>query len=221
MEPPKIEFPKPIICIIGDSGTGKSTSLRNMPWAETKFIDVERKGLPFDSKPIVDYSAPDSSAKVIQAMIAAKSSKKKYCVIDSITKYFEYALNECKDAYKGYDIYKFFGDKVRQLLTVARSNDTTFIFTGIPELVKVTNDAGGESSARRLFVYGKEWEAKVEKEFLIVLYTVARRDPTNAGRMIYSFMTNTDGICSAKSPMGMFADALIPNDLAEALKKVN
>ncbi len=142
-------------------------------------------------------------------------------MISSFTVLFEYGLNEGKGTYKGFEIYKAFGDKVRQLLTVARSNDTTFIFTGIPELVKVTNDAGGESSARRLFVYGKEWEAKVEKEFLIVLYTVARRDPANSGKMIYSFMTNTDGICSAKSPMGMFADALIPNDLAEALKKVN
>lgn len=216
---PAITFPKPIIAIIGDSGTGKSTSFRNMPWDKTKFIDVERKGLPFDHRPITNYAAPAHSDAVIAAMVDAAKAKTPYCVVDSITKFFEYALNECKDLYKGYDIYKYFSDKVRRLLNAARSNDTVFIFTGIPEILKTASETGGEVVQRRLFVYGKEWEGKVEKEFLIVFYTTNKKDKAT-GKISYHFLTNTDGICSAKSPMGMFEDLLIDNDTAAALKKI-
>ena len=38
---------KPLIGIVGSSGTGKSTSLRNLPLNETIIIDLERKGFPF------------------------------------------------------------------------------------------------------------------------------------------------------------------------------
>jgi hypothetical protein len=214
-----ISFPKPIIAIIGDSGTGKSTSFRNMPWDKTRFIDVERKGLPFDYSGITNYVAPTHSDAVILAMVEAAKAKTPYCIVDSLTKFFEYALNESKDLYKGFDIYKAFADKVRRLLNAARSNDTVFIFTGIPELLKITSDTGSETIARRLFVYGKEWEGKVEKEFLIVFYTANKKDKTT-GKITYHFLTNTDGVCSAKSPMGMFADALIDNDTAAALKKI-
>ena len=38
---------KPLIGIVGSSGSGKSTSLRNLPADKTIIIDLERKGLPF------------------------------------------------------------------------------------------------------------------------------------------------------------------------------
>ena len=38
---------KPLIGIVGSSGTGKSTSLRNLPLKDTIIVDLERKGFPF------------------------------------------------------------------------------------------------------------------------------------------------------------------------------
>ena len=41
------------------------------------------------------------------------------------------------------------------------------------------------------------------------------------GRMEYKFLTNTDGECVAKTPMGMFDDLLIDNDLNEIIKVID
>lgn len=217
----EIRFPKPLVAIIGDSGTGKSTSLRNMPWAATLLIDTEMKGLPFSQNGIVHYKAAKSTGDVFSTIIATRANKAvKYGVIDSWTKFCEYALAESKALYKGYDIYKNYGELVGRLLSSLRSEEQIWIITGIPEHLKLTGDTGSETTKRRLFVHGKEWEGKVEKEFLVVLYTTARRDATT-GKMTYSFMTNTDGMSSAKSPMGMFTEELIPNDLGAVLAKID
>ena len=52
-----IKFPKPLIAIVGDSGSGKSYSLRNLDWNTSVLLDVERKGLPFptDKFPEANY----------------------------------------------------------------------------------------------------------------------------------------------------------------------
>lgn len=214
------QFPQPLIAIIGDSGTGKSTSLRNMPWDRTLFIDSEVKGIPFDPSPIKNYVACKSCQDVSKAIINVKKNPAiRYIVIDSITKFFEYNIAECQASYKGYDIYNNYSSTVGEFLKSLRSDTQIFIVTGIPETLKTPNESGTESTSRRLFVHGKQWEAKVEKEFLIVFYTTMRKNPE--GKMIYSFLTNSDGICSAKSPMGLFATQLIPNDLAEALKVID
>jgi hypothetical protein len=36
----------------------------------------------------------------------------------------------------------------------------------------------------------------------------------------YKFLTNSDGTCTAKSPMGLFEDLLIDNDLDYVIKKI-
>jgi hypothetical protein len=54
----------------------------------------------------------------------------------------------------------------------------------------------------------------------MVLFTEVKRD--KEGNVRYVFQTNSDGITSAKTPMGMFKDAYIDNDIAvviEAAKK--
>lgn len=218
--PPTISFPQPIIAIIGESGSGKSTSLRNLDWSRTKFIDVEAKGLPFDYSGIKYYSACKSTSEVTRAIIDAKKQPEiRYIVIDSITKFFEYNLAECKASYKNYEIYNAYNQGVSNLLNSFRDNNKIFIVTGIPENLRIMNENGVENNQRRLFVHGKEWEGKVEKEFLVVFYTTSRKGQD--GKMTYSFITNSDGVCSAKTPMGMFASQLIPNDLAEALKVID
>ena len=41
------------------------------------------------------------------------------------------------------------------------------------------------------------------------------------GTYQYKFLTNTDGEAMAKTPMGMFPEKLIDNDLAAAIKVIN
>jgi len=51
------------------------------------------------------------------------------------------------------------------------------------------------------------------------LFTEVRKNEKTE-EMEYFFQTNTDGVTSAKTPMGMFDEQLIPNDIVEVLKKV-
>ncbi len=90
---------------------------------------------------------------------------------------------------------------------------------GIDEFVDAMSPSGSRTTARRASVVsGKEWEGKVEKEFLIVFFTDVRRNDKN--KMEYKFLNNSDGICSAKSPMGMFNDQFIDNDLQSVITKI-
>ena len=45
----------------------------------------------------------------------------------------------------------------------------------------------------------------------MVLFTEVKRGKD--GNVEYVFQTNSDGITSAKTPMGMFEDLYIPNDI--------
>jgi len=67
-------------------------------------------------------------------------------------------------------------------------------------------------------VQGKVHEGAIEKEFLMVLFTEVRKNEKTE-EMEYFFQTNTDGVTSAKTPMGMFDEQLIPNDIVTVLEK--
>ena len=51
----------------------------------------------------------------------------------------------------------------------------------------------------------------LEGLFTYVLYTTVQRD--DDGSPTYKFITNSDGTCTAKSPMGLFNEIYIDNDL--------
>ena len=58
----------------------------------------------------------------------------------------------------------------------------------------------------------------LEGLFTYVLFTkVVKDDPDSVQ---YKFLTNSDGTCTAKSPMGLFEDLLIDNDLDYVVKKI-
>jgi hypothetical protein len=68
---------------------------------------------------------------------------------------------------------------------------------------------------------GKLLAEKVTLEgmFTYVFFTKVIKNDDD--KMEYKFLTNTDGECVAKTPMGMFEDQLIDNDLAEVLKVID
>jgi hypothetical protein len=218
---------KPLIAIIGPSGSGKSSSLRklvtgeaNSPYQpeEVLFYDIERKGLPFKPKFAVK---PIDSFEQFQTQWAIDKVNPKYklAVWDSGTKLFELAKAKADSAFKGYDIYKNYGTWVGKVLENAKNTNMPVVMTGIDEIVKIPLAEGGERAQRRFKIEGKQWEGNIEKEFLCVLFTEPVKNKTT-GKMEYFFQTNTDGITSAKTPIDLFAEQLIPNDISLVLKKV-
>lgn len=58
----------------------------------------------------------------------------------------------------------------------------------------------------------------LEGLFTYVLFTKVVLDESN--KAMYRFVTNSDGTCTAKTPMGLFDDLLIDNDLKFVIDKI-
>lgn len=58
----------------------------------------------------------------------------------------------------------------------------------------------------------------LEGLFTYVLFTTIEKDEENKPR--YMFKTNSDGTCTAKSPMGLFDELLIDNDLNMVIQRI-
>ena len=202
---------KPIIGIVGASGTGKSTSLRNLPPDKTYIIDLERKGMPFPKK--FPYIASCSNIKEFDAALSTALADEscEVIVIESFTKYVETLIALAQASFKGFDVWSYYNRMIRATLDKVKNDNAVVIFTAIDEIVQIAQTNGDTYNVRRVKVQGKQHEGCIEKEFLMVLFTEVKRD--KEGKSRYVFQTNSDGITSAKTPMGMFSESYIDNDV--------
>ena len=202
---------KAIIGIVGGSGTGKSTSLRNLPPDKTYIIDLERKGMPFPKK--FPYTAPCSSTTEFDAALkdALADESCEVIVIESFTKYVEILHTLADKSFKGFEIWNYYNREIRTMLDKVKNDHAVVIFTAVDEIVELVQPSGNTFNVRRVKVQGKQHAGSIEKEFLMVLFTEVKRDKD--GNTRYVFQTNSDGITSAKTPMGMFSEAYIDNDI--------
>lgn len=58
----------------------------------------------------------------------------------------------------------------------------------------------------------------LEGLFTYVFFTTVQRDEEN--KTSYKFITNSEGTCTAKSPMGLFEDLYIDNDLSLVVNRI-
>jgi hypothetical protein len=211
---------KPIVGIIGNSGTGKSSSYADLPPEKTYILDVERKGMPFNTKPWAGRIIPvrNSMEMFVKVAECLKKPDCEYLVTDSISKFFDLLETEATQNFKNYDIWNYYNKKVTELLNLYRSEVTTNIIIGLDEILRLETAEGGFETKRRLKVQGKRHEGSIEKELLMVLFTVAK---TKGDETIYSFQTNTDGITSAKSPAWLNLPKLMPNKLGALFELCN
>jgi hypothetical protein len=224
-----IKKPKnyPPILVVGDSGTGKTASMRNLPPLETAILNIENKPLSFLGGEKFPYQFGEfklPSDIDICLLNCFKEPAIKYVVIDSITKYFEmlfaFAVDQTKNDKNSYAKFNFFNAWIGGFLEAIKPCGQKFVIvTGIPETLTETLVDGSMTRYRRLSVKGKEWEAKVEKEFVLCLYTDVKR--TVVGQPpAYKFITNDGVTSSAKSPQGIFKDLIIDNDLMFVCNRV-
>ncbi len=207
---------KALIAIVGPSGSGKSTSLRNLDPATTVILDGERKGFPFrgsDKFKILTFATPAEHDS--QFKIALETPGVELVVIDSLTKRFEQIKELCQRCFKGFDIYGNYSKMVQLTLNQYKNPKCAVAVTSIDDIVDIPSVDGSSTCKRMIAVDGKEQRGKIEKEFLMVFFTEPRK--SKAGTMEYWFQTNTDGTTTAKTPLDMFKEQLIPNDLAAAL----
>lgn len=208
--------------IMGESGTGKSTSIRNLDPAETFIINVLNKPLPFRGfKQIYTRVSPDGmtgnyysstnydNITLVIKKIETKRPEIKTLIIDD----FQYLMADefmNRALERGYDKFSEIGKHAYELLKMLptlREDLDIFI---------LTHSEPNELGKMKLKTIGKMLDQNIviEGMYSTILQTeLANND--------YHFITQGDARHIAKSPMGMFETRDIPNDLAFVKQKMN
>lgn len=185
--------------VLGKSGSGKSTSLRNFEQGEAGVFNVAGKRLPFQSSiktvDVRDYGT-------ISATI--KANRKRCYVIDDAT-YLMAFDNFDKAQEKGYDKFISMAVSFYKLLDAARStdDDTITYFLLHPE--------ASTDGSEKVRTVGRMLDEKlcIEGLFPIVLDALSIVED---GKVRHVFVTENNGMNLAKAPIGMF-EPVIDNDL--------
>lgn len=193
-----------VILLLGKSGSGKSTSMRNFSHDELALINVNKKPLPFKGK----FDSTLESTNYEQIEKAIFSTKKKVIVIDDagylITNQFMMGHGENKGN-AVFELYNSLADNFYKLIKFCQvkvADDKTIYFV----MHEDKNDFGDVKPK----TIGKLLDEKVCVEGL---FTIALRAECLNGE--YIFHTKTDGSDVTKAPLGMFESETVPNDLKE------
>jgi len=211
------------VLVIADSGTGKSTSIRTLSSKETFIINIANKPLPFKGwkkdyvniskdNPKGNMTSAASAAGIIKAMkhVNDKMPHIKTLVIDdwqymSSFEYFDRA-NE-----KGYDKFTQIAANLAQVAKMPKDmrEDLTIFFLTHSE---DSTDINGHRRVKAKTI-GKMIDNTLTLEglFSIVLFGRVKRDED--GTLHYGFDTVTNGENTCKSPIDMFEETFINNDL--------
>lgn len=213
------------ILVVGNSGSGKSTSIRKLKPEETFIINVEGKDLPFKPQGYtnVDIKAgPPAKGNVastheastimrIMEYVSQNRPEIKHIIVDD----FQYvSMHEfmSKIAQKGFEKFNVMGKNLTDMVSFPKHlrEDLKVYFFSHPEIVK--DELTGEVSYKAKTL-GKLVDNVVTLDgmFSIVLFTEIVK--TKEGIEHY-FVTQSDGSTTAKTPIGMFNNVRIPNDLS-------
>lgn len=187
-----------VVCLIlGASGTGKSTSLRNFKKGEIGIFNVANKPLPFKSDLDVVNS---TNYEQIKAALR-RNSLKAYAIDDSQYLMVFEEFSRAKET--GYGKFSDMALNFYQLVQTAirdTTDDTVVYFLHHTEV-----DETGRIKAKTV---GKMIDSKLTLEGLFPVVLLTGTDGTN-----YWFETQSDGYTTTKSPMNMFPEKRIDNDL--------
>lgn len=205
-----------IIVVLGESGTGKSTSMRNLKPDETFVINVLSKPLPFKgykknyNEERKNLLETDSYKKIIEYIkaVSLRRPEIKTIVIDD----FSFLMNNefmrrCKE--KGFDKFVDMGLNMFNLFNSSseiRHDLTVYL------MCHTEKDHAGMIKPRSVGKMTADYVGLGERA-TIVLHT-----QVIDGR--FKFLTQNNGYHMAKSPMGMFDSLYIDNDLAMVNEQV-
>lgn len=220
------------IAIVGESGTGKSTSLRNLNSEETFIISTTGKPLPFrawkkkyipikiEGKNVSgNYyvsSKWDQILKILQ-IIDKMMPNIKQVIIDD----FQYVLSyEFVDRATevGYTKFSELAQHAMEILRYSEKmrEDCKMIF-----LTHSENVGDNVNPKFVIKTVGKLLSEKVTLEGLFTYIFFTKVSEGDSGRMEYKLITNNDGTCVAKTSFGMFEDLEIDNDLDKIIDVID
>ena len=199
-----------LVLVVGKSGSGKSASLRNFKDEEIGIINVLGKELPFRNN--FKTATTDNYDKIL---MGAKNSKKKRIVIDDanylITREFVRTANQTgyqkfTNMAVNYDVLiegeqNKDGKKIKEGLKDIKGGKTIYMF------MHEDTDDNGNIQPKTI---GKMLDEKIN---LQGLFTIVIRAVNDNGS--YKFILKSNGQDCVKTPIGMFEQNEMENDLKE------
>lgn len=184
------------VLILGHSGAGKSSSLRNFDPGEVGVFNVASKPLPFRKKlqtmNNAQYNQIHSSLK--------KNALRAYVVDDA--NYLMAFQSFAKAKENGYGKFTDMAVNFKNLLDAANGTDENTI---VYFLMHPDYDESGRMKAKTI---GKMLDNQLTVEGMFPIVLLAGNDDSG-----YHFVTKSDGTNPVKAPMDMFAEDIIDNDL--------
>lgn len=207
-----------LICVMGESGSGKTTAMRNLDPNETYYIDCDKKGLSWKgwkaqyNTEIKNYFKTSDKAGVFRILKGINEERDHIhvIVIDTINGIMvDDEMNRMNE--KGYDKWVDLAVAVYGIINYALTmrDDITVVFLAHTQTER--DDSG--NTWTRIKTSGKKLDKIVlESKFPVVLLT-----KTVDGKHIFETQANNS---TAKSPMGMLPETM-DNDIAEVIRLQN
>lgn len=206
-----------VICIMGESGSGKTTSMRNLDANTTFYIDCDKKGLSWKGWKAQyiageNYYRGDSPTNVMQCLKAIDSNEKykkfKTVVIDTLNGIM--VAEEMRNLkVTGYGKWTDLASYIYEIIDYALSmrEGLTVIFVAHSETISDDNGM--------IFTRIKTNGRKLDKIVVESKFTTVLLAECKDGR--YIFHTHSDR-SSTKTPLGAFEKDEINNDIVEVIK---
>ena len=191
------------VLLIGKSGSGKSSSMRNFDEDELAIINVLRKPLPF-RKQFKSVANTDDYVDITKKIF---ETQKKTIVIDDagylITNHFMRNHSKVGQGNAVFSLYNDLGDRFWNLIEFIKNRmpDDKIVYVLMHEEKNEFGDVKPNTIGKLL-----------DEKFCVEgMFTILLRATIDDGKHV--FLTQSDGSDVTKTPIGMFEDAEIENDL--------
>jgi hypothetical protein len=216
-----------LIGVVGESGTGKSTACRTLDPKETAVVNCVGKPLPFKGwkknytkfeGKTGNYFSSDKTADILKFMKAVSDNRPeiKNLVIDD----WQYTMsNEFmrRSSEKGFEKFTEIGKNAWSTLNAGKALREDLKVMVLTHSDVVPGEFGSKPTIK-IKTIGKLLDDKINPAGLFTVLLFTDVNTKDNGEVEYRFVTNNDGTYPAKSPMGMFEDKYIPNDLGKVVE---
>lgn len=193
------------VLILGQSGTGKSYSMKNFNEDEICLISVQKALLPFRKK-FTETVVTDKYSEIIKTM---KATNKNVIVIDD-TQYLMCNEFMRRATEKGFDKFTEIAQNFWSLVVQEVNN-----LPGDTIVYLLCHTSTDDNGVEKMKTIGKLVDEKITPEGL---FTIVLKTAVSDGN--YAFVTQNNGKDTVKSPEGMFSTYAINNDLKYVDEKI-
>lgn len=205
-----------VIGIMGESGSGKTTAMRNLPYKKTFCIDADCKGLSWkgwrdqyniENKNYYKTNYPDKILNVLKRL-DVENSPFEYIVIDTINGIM--VSDEMRRMQeKNYDKWSDLAQSIWKILEFANNMQNKFTVIVIAHSETVMDDNG------YMFTRIKTSGRKLSKIVLESKMTTVLLAKAKNGQYVFETRANNS---TAKTPMGAFDESEISNDIVYVIE---